>query len=163
MKIKTSDLIDAALDWAVAKCEGFDTRNNCVVEFVNPQDSDDVLEFVCMAEDEAHAREQLENAYAEPEFLSACWKDDYSPSTDWAKGGPIIGAIKGFEFKHWLESKPDTCCEAHIHNYEGDWIQFGPTQLIAALRCYVASKLGDEIDIPEELSIIPSLQNTQSN
>jgi hypothetical protein len=27
----------------------------------------------------------------------------------------------------------------------------GPTPLIAAMRCYVASKLGDEIDIPEEL------------
>jgi hypothetical protein len=28
---------------------------------------------------------------------------------------------------------------------------FGPTPLIAAMRCYVASKLGDDINIPEEL------------
>jgi hypothetical protein len=27
----------------------------------------------------------------------------------------------------------------------------GPTLLIAAMRCFVASKLGDTIDIPEEL------------
>jgi hypothetical protein len=27
----------------------------------------------------------------------------------------------------------------------------GPTPLIAAMRCYVASKLGDEVEIPEEL------------
>jgi hypothetical protein len=27
----------------------------------------------------------------------------------------------------------------------------GPTPLIAAMRCYVASKLGDEIEIPENL------------
>ena len=27
----------------------------------------------------------------------------------------------------------------------------GPTPLIAAMRCYVASKLGDDVDIPEEL------------
>jgi hypothetical protein len=27
----------------------------------------------------------------------------------------------------------------------------GDTPLIAAMRCYVASKLGDEIEIPEEL------------
>jgi hypothetical protein len=27
----------------------------------------------------------------------------------------------------------------------------GPTLLIAAMRCYVASKLGDDINIPEEL------------
>jgi hypothetical protein len=28
----------------------------------------------------------------------------------------------------------------------------GPTPLIAAMRCYVASKLGDEVELPEELS-----------
>jgi hypothetical protein len=27
-----------------------------------------------------------------------------------------------------------------------------PTPLIAAMRCYVASKLGDEVDVPEELA-----------
>ncbi len=32
----------------------------------------------------------------------------------------------------------------------GKW-GMGPTPLIAAMRCYVASKLGDEVDIPEEL------------
>lgn len=116
MKVKTQDLIEAALAWAVAKCEGF------------------------VLPDMTHSLYDWFKAYG-PRY-----------STDWAQGGPIIGAIKGFEFKHWLESEPDTCCEAHIHNYEGDWIQFGPTQLIAALRCYVASKLGDEVDIPDELA-----------
>ena len=29
-----------------------------------------------------------------------------------------------------------------------DWAE---TPLVAAMRCYVASKLGDEVDIPEEL------------
>lgn len=49
------------------------------------------------------------------------------------------------------------------HSIEGDWMGYytidfdmqsvsrGPTPLIAAMRCYVASKLGDEVDIPEEL------------
>ena len=72
-------------------------------------------------------------------------------STDWSQGGPIIDNIKGAQFKHWLESAPETACEFHIHNYYGDWIQFGPTPLIAAMRCYVVSKLGDEVDVPEEL------------
>lgn len=31
------------------------------------------------------------------------------------------------------------------------WSWQGPTPLIAAMRCYVASKLGDEVEIPEEL------------
>ena len=76
----------------------------------------------------------------------------YSHSTLWEYGGQIIEHIKGFEFKHWLESKPETCCEAHIHNYEGDWIQFGPTPLVAAMRCYVAWKLGETVEVPEMLA-----------
>ncbi|MBS4017500.1 MAG: hypothetical protein KGZ68_04610, partial [Dechloromonas sp.] len=28
----------------------------------------------------------------------------------------------------------------------------GPTRLVAEMRCYVASKLGDEVDVPEELT-----------
>ena len=76
----------------------------------------------------------------------------FTPSSSWEQGGPIIDCIKGANFKHWLESSLETACEFHIHNYEGDWIQFGPTPLIAAMRCYVASKLGDEVDVPEGLS-----------
>ena len=75
----------------------------------------------------------------------------YKPSADWSQGGPIIHNIKGFLLKQWLESKPETCCEAHIHNYDGDWIEFGPTPLIAAMRCYVSSVLGNEVEVPDEL------------
>ena len=32
------------------------------------------------------------------------------------------------------------------HNYS-----YGPTPLTALMRCYVASKMGDEVEIPEEL------------
>lgn len=72
----------------------------------------------------------------------------YSPSQNWSQGGPIIENIKGFEFKHRLESKPELSCEAHIHDYDGDSIYFGPTLLVAAMRCLVAHKLGGEIEIP---------------
>ncbi len=36
---------------------------------------------------------------------------------------------------------------------EHDWDDqhFGPTFLIAAMRCFVATRLGDEVEIPEEL------------
>ena len=120
MKIKTAQLIDAALDWAVA-----------------------------LARDESVRVELGRVRFALSQFTNDY--DLYSPSTDWAQGGPIIDNIKGLQFKHWLGSKPGTCCEAHIHNYEGDWVQFGPTTLIAAMRCYVDSELGDEVDVPEEL------------
>ena len=78
------------------------------------------------------------------------WRNTHY-STNWAQGGPIIDRIEGLQFKHWLESKPEACCEAHIHNCHGDWFAIGPTLLIAAMRCYVASKLGDTVEVPDEL------------
>ncbi len=63
----------------------------------------------------------------------------------WAQGGPII----------------ERECIS-LHGRPNDWVaechdspmavpESGPTPLIAAMRCYVASKLGDEIDLPEGL------------
>jgi len=81
---------------------------------------------------------------------------DMHYSTDWAQGGPIIEREKIWcgpvetEFcvlpdKGWEASIPDE------DGFQGWYFGFGPTPLVAAMRCYVALKLGDEIDIPEEL------------
>jgi hypothetical protein len=75
----------------------------------------------------------------------------WKPSSNWTQGGLIIQRLNGFHLKQWLESPPESSWEAHIHNYDGDWIQFGPTPLVAAMRCYVASKLGDEVEVPRKL------------
>ena len=70
----------------------------------------------------------------------------YCPSTDWSRGGPIIER-ELIDVKHlpgigWIaETPPDF----------NDQSETGPTPLIAAMRCYVASKLGETIDIPQEL------------
>lgn len=69
------------------------------------------------------------------------------PSTDWAQGGPIIER----------ESITLTPCEsmeewaADMTFQQGVETQYGPTPLIAAMRCYCCAKLGDEVEIPEEL------------
>ena len=89
------------------------------------------------------AVQKCEGARKDIDFV--WWTDDhYSPSTDWAQGGPIIErqeielVPKGM---HW-----DAYADEDFHvPYSG------PTPLIAAMRCYVASKLGDNVDIPEEL------------
>jgi hypothetical protein len=72
----------------------------------------------------------------------------YHPSTDWSQGGPITDRLLGFLEKTWIEARAAQRCEAHLSNYEGHWVAFGPTRLIAAMRCFVASKLGLEIDVP---------------
>ena len=80
-----------------------------------------------------------------------CEHDEWEPSSNWTQGGPIMDQMHGLETKQWLESKPDTRCEVGLHNYEGDWVEFGPTLLIAVMRVYVASKLGATVEIPDEL------------
>jgi hypothetical protein len=74
---------------------------------------------------------------------------ELSPSTQWYWGGPIIGRERIF-----VRPKTVGGWRCWIYDGKGEGIKFdqhGPTPLIAAMRCYVASKLGDEIDIPEEL------------
>ena len=66
-------------------------------------------------------------------------------STDWAHGGPIIERDK---ITVEYTGDPDTWCA----NIRADEEVYGPTPLIAAMRVYVASKLGDTVDIPEELT-----------
>lgn len=68
-----------------------------------------------------------------------------SYSTNWAQGGPIIGREE--IALDWRSYNNERCCAG----YDWDNPYFGPTPLIAAMRCYVASKLGAEIDVPAEL------------
>lgn len=73
----------------------------------------------------------------------------YRPSTDWGQGGPII-AQELIDIFH-MEREPPVF-EAEIQTGPRKRAKGrGPTHLIAAMRCYVASKLGDEVELPEEL------------
>ena len=72
----------------------------------------------------------------------------YRPSTSWAQGGPIIERERIRLDTTW--GSDDGYWAARI-DVVGGWWQ-GNTPLVAAMRCYVASKLGDEIDVPEELT-----------
>ena len=104
--MKTSELSGAALDWAVAKCEGY-TLN--------------------------------------PAVRHSAW---IAYSSDWAQGGPIIG-------QESIQLTPDeyTGTWAAFTTREGEPYEYtGPTALIAAMRCFVASRLGDDVDVPKEVA-----------
>ena len=104
--MRTNELTGAALDWAVAKCEG---RAN-----------------------------------------DGVWDENFS--SNWLLGGPII-------------EREEIALEPMTHDEHGDgWLatrvegpaicmEFGPTMLVAAMRCFVVSHLGDEIEVPDELTI----------
>ena len=68
----------------------------------------------------------------------------YLPSSLWAQGGPIIER-EGISWHCGNKSS------WHAYVYGGSENTTGPTPLIAAMRCYVAAKMGDTIEIPEEL------------
>jgi hypothetical protein len=123
MKIKAQDLSGIQLDWAVAKCEGYFSTNGQVPEYWESPDG--VIHFL-----------KMRNAVVD-------WT---LASTDWSEMGSIIeqnmisiapALHEGWEASPW-PIDPNT-------------LSWGDTPLIAAARCYVASKLGDEVEIPEEL------------
>lgn len=83
------------------------------------------------------------NAKLDDELIAAL--APFSPSTDWAQGGPIIERNRMYIRPYYNDPPGQWCAEC------GAEFTFGPTPLVAAMRCYVASKLGDEVDVPEEL------------
>jgi hypothetical protein len=70
-------------------------------------------------------------------------------STDWAQGGPIIERERlCIDIGHdgvWL------ACSKQNYDDVPEFMHAAPTPLIAAMRCYVASKLGEEVEVPKEL------------
>ena len=125
MKIKTSELIDVALDWAVAKCEGhalppFPGRSGIKECWIN---------------------------------VSPAGHEVFAPSTDGSQGVPIIER----EGIQWINNgRSDRAGKPYKWLATKDFSDplrnfYGPTILVACLRCYVASRLGDEVDVPEEL------------
>lgn len=113
MLMKTAELTGAALDWAVAKCDGKKPH---------------------VSENEIWVPTQYHNYVL------------FNPSTNWAQGGPIIERGE-------VVLMPDASSGwiAKVRAHAGKFI-YGQTPLIAAMRYYVASKLGDYVDVPEELA-----------
>lgn len=126
MKVKTADLIDLSLDWAVAI-------------ITNPQWTDEDRWYNTIGYVD----------YGDPD------DEPYSPSTDWSQGGPIIeqGEIELLKWSLDGWAARDTNYQFLNTPQERPYFAegYGPTPLIAACRCLVASQLGEEVDIPEEL------------
>lgn len=89
--------------------------------------------------------------------------DNYplSYSTDWPQGGPIIEQalitlLDPYEHNTHPERRNKWlayCLKAaHLADGKGPTVHHGPTPLVAAMRCFVASRLGEEVDMPEELT-----------
>ena len=123
MKVKTQDLTEVQLDWAVAKCLNWEDYNEDGVPYI-----------------------ELDSSHMSRRF------GPYKPSIDWEQAGPIIeekyielhpeSSIKGDRF--W------TACPQNRYSCKKQR-STGITPLIAAMRYYVKSCLGNEVEIPDEL------------
>lgn len=130
MKVKTKELTGAALDWAVAIAEGFKPSQLYIYK----------------------------GYYTPSSIYTRTFNDDGKPrgyitgpdrlySHKWEAGGPIIEReqiavvpmMEGWEAQY---EPTDTMTT---------YLAYGPTPLTAAMRCFVVSKLGDEVEIPDEL------------
>lgn len=124
IKIKTSELAGRALAWAVARCEGYiygDAGNGLITLY--------------------------EKGY--PKMSASCWH----PEELWQQAGPIIERenidLRGPRpvFPQWT---------ATIWDYSDSiareaFYAHGPTPMVAAMRCFVYSKMRGKVEVPEEL------------
>ena len=137
-QIKVSEATPIQLDWLVAKCKG-------------------IIATRCGAGPSAYL------AYTPKRSAYKRWE----PTRNWKQGGALIEREKiDLEFMDNFEA----WCGSVVREYGQDresysddqdresytaeqesFVGYGPTPLIAAMRCFVASRLGDEAEIPEEL------------
>ena len=124
MQIKAEKLSGAALDWAVAM----------------------FLELTIRI----HTRDDGFTKYIKAFYPLIGW-EEFSPSTNWAFGGPLkedYGITSG---PHHSVSPAiahvgsSLISEPWAHRY------MGRTQLIASMRCIVGTQVGSFVEIPEEL------------
>jgi len=125
MKIRTQALTLLQLDYAVAKAEdNEDCRDPCVTRTLDGMET-----------------------YVKVTTFSG-YEADWEPSVDWSQAGPIIDR----EDIHWGFGTKDGN-KVVIASKFGHHVKplLGPTPLIAAMRCFVQSRLGDKVEIPGEL------------
>lgn len=148
MIVKTMGLTGYALDWAVAKADG-----------------------VKVARCAGGYPAQVASIRISPYSAKG-----YSPSTAWDIAGPIIedanisiircnDDYQSFPDKWMAQKGAQSYCESTEHQQHDPMIQlsvendgscfskdgpmYGPTPLVAAMRCFVANTLGERVDVPD--------------
>lgn len=123
MLLKTTELTDIALDWVVAKAEGYSP--------LYPN----------------YPKGAMSHLSKVGEYSEYRWLVELKYSKSWSLAGPIIEREK--ITCEWTSAATWRACIEWLDEptFEG----FGPTPIVAAMRCYVASKLGDEVEVPDEL------------
>lgn len=129
MKIKTAELDGIALDWAVSKCEG----REALFSSDWPHKLVDKYGRDCSYRRWSTAGQiiQREHINIRHTFTGGVYRTSWSSDAVHAEIVLPNGSVTFDPLKVVWE--------------------YGPTPIIAAMRCYVTAKLGDVVDVPDEL------------
>lgn len=133
VEVKTAELIGPALDWAVAKANGFAVQVRPYAEFCN-----------------ASTGHKVKARYHRVWYEFDGDLEEYSPSADWSQGGPLIEKY-AVKIEHFPSETIASKANARIAMHSTAYWQSGPAPLVALCRAIVAAKLGDAVSVPEEL------------
>lgn len=137
MKIKTFELTGGALDWAVAIALGW--HDVKVTAYDDPDSLDEPFFRPAKIIDGVEVCGQGER-----------WK----PSTNPTQGSPLLDKYRICSGVSATTCDPECSFYALRAGLDGgrdSGIFWGPTRLTASMRCIVATELGDEVDVPDEL------------
>lgn len=137
-KHKVSDLIGDELDLAVLLADGWEPKPGHRRVVQKPP----VVHYGVAVPCERHAGGFFEESTGTPY--------GYQPSVEWRHAGPIIERER-IELRRDINEPPNllytTDTEPWYAECRTEWA-IGATALIAAMRAYVASKFGEEVELP---------------
>jgi len=154
MKINVSEATVMQINYMVAKCEGYAVGVLTAEDVIDRQLSgapeeehkyikelfSGVKSCICFVSSDGYKSEVSSDLFSKTRNGKAQF------STDWNQAGEIIERESIGTFKeagHWVADFCQDC---------GTMIETsGPTAIIAAMRCYIATKLGNEVEVPDVL------------
>ncbi|MCX7132320.1 phage protein NinX family protein [Aeromonas sp.] len=138
VEVKTAELIGPALDWAVAKSIGltiFAMGDNWPGNYAATiTAAERPIVILCL----------IGRLWREHQGVTVPW----TPSTDWAQGGPLID-----KYRIWLSGPIFNRKDYSAAVDTGTDESRGTTALIALCRALVTAKLGDVVQVPADLVV----------
>lgn len=123
MQTNISEASSAVLNWCVAKCLGYE------IQIINN-----------------HGRQSVQCRNGHPAWF------EFDPTENWSDGGPIIDEKKICLYPDDPVA-PKATFTPDPQNPHYYFRRYGETSLIAAMRCYVSSMMGESVEVPVELDI----------
>jgi len=142
VKMHPARMTGPALNWAVAKCNGYRDAND-PAEHTDPDEALGEFNWTFMREP----------------GVAAVYLCSMRYETDWRLSGPIIEHERITIMYRHLQSQKWFACRSDTPEDDETIGYFGPTPLIAAMRCFVGHKTGQDeygddlyVDVPEEFA-----------